>query len=96
MNSVLDAITGKAATWLGSVHGALFTTSPPLTLIEYSDATYKYLCEAKPESARSDTVWQVLRITLATNDATFAGTGKFEHAATNIATVTALTYTLGA
>ncbi len=78
------------------VNGAASVTSPAATYVEYENATYKYYCEAPVGTALSDSAWQVMRKTLADNTIIFAGTGAFEHAATNLAAVVALTYTLGA
>lgn len=83
--------------WLsGLVGGAALVTDQALTYVTYSDATYTYYCEAPVGTARSTAGWQVSRKTNATGDIVYAGTGAFAHAATDIATVTALTYTLGA
>ena len=68
----------------------------PSTFIKYSDATYEYYCESAVGTARSTTAWRVLRKTLSTGDLVYAGTGHAEHAATDLTTVGALTYTLGA
>jgi hypothetical protein len=81
---------------LKSVGGAALITDPTLTYVNYSNATYTYYCEAAAGTARSTAAWQVTRKTNATGDMIYAGTGAFEHAATDIATVAALTYTLGA
>jgi hypothetical protein len=80
------------------VSSAQVVVGPPLNYITYSDATYTYYCEGPPgpTAARSTAVWQVSRKTNATGDIIYAGTGAFAHAATDIATVAALTYTLGA
>lgn len=67
-----------------------------LTMLKYTGSGYTYLCEASPNTARSGATWRVMRITDATGDTVYAGAGKFEHAATDLATVAALTYTLGA
>lgn len=69
---------------------------PPFTLVQYADATYQYLCEAMPGTARSDAAWRVCRVTIATGDMVYAGAGSAAHSATDLATVAALTYTLGA
>lgn len=71
------------------------TTESPVSFIKYSDATYEYFCEAAPTTARSTAAWRVLRKTIATGDMVYAGTGLAEHAATDLSTVGALTYTLG-
>lgn len=76
-------------------NGAIHTSDPALTLVKYSGSGYTYLCEAAIGSARSGSVWRVARITDATGDIVYAGTGLFAHAATDLATVAALTYTLG-
>lgn len=67
-----------------------------LTYVTYSDATYTYYCEAPVGTARSTARWQVSRKTNATGDIIYAGTGAFDQAATSLAVVGALTYTLGA
>lgn len=64
--------------------------------VTYSDATYEYFCEAAPGTSRSTPAWQVSRKTIATGDVIPAGDGSASYQATNIATVAALTYTLGA
>lgn len=92
-----DSITHQNSA-LNASNFALHTVSDPLNFITYSDATYEYYCETPPgpSVARSSAIWRVARKTIATGDVIYAGTGKPEHAATNIATVAALTYTLGA
>jgi len=67
-----------------------------LTLVKYSGSGYTYICEALVGTARSTAAWRVMRITDATNDIVYAGTGAFDQVATNLAAVAALTYTLGA
>lgn len=69
-----------------------------LNTIKYSGGGYTYFCETPPgaDCARSTDAWRVLRINDATGDAVYAGAGRFEHSATDLATVAALTYTLGA
>ena len=67
-----------------------------LTYVTYSDATYTYYCEAVVGTARSTALWQVSRKTNSTGDIVYAGTGAFDQAATSLAVVGALTYTLGA
>lgn len=79
-----------------STNGAAHVTDPPLTLVKYTSGGYTYLCEAAIGSARSSAVWRVTRVTDATGDIVYAGTGLFEHASTDAATVASLTYTLGA
>lgn len=76
---------------------ALKEIDQPLNFVKYSDATYEYYCEAFPGSsaARSLPVWRVLRKTISSGDMVYAEGGEFEHAATNLATVAALTYTMG-
>lgn len=76
--------------------GAGLVTAPALSMAKYVGGGYTYLCEAAPLTARSTAAWQVCRITDATGDCVYAGTGLPEHAATDLATVAALTYTLGA
>ena len=66
------------------------------TCIQYTGSGYTYFCEAVIGSARSDSVWRVLRKTDATGDLVYADTGAFDNAADDLATVAALTYTLGA
>ena len=79
-----------------STGGAALVTGPTLTYVTYSDATYTYYCEAAVGTARSTAAWQVSRKTSATGDIVYAGTGAFDQAATSLAVVGALTYTLGA
>jgi len=79
----------------GTKGGKVATVSIPTTYIEYTDATYKYFCEAAVGSAKSDAAWQVARKTLADNTIIYAGTGAADQQATNLATVTNLTYALG-
>ena len=82
--------------FIESTNSAVHVTNPALTYVTYSDATYTYYCEAPVGTARSTAAWQVSRKTNATGDIIYAGTGAFEHAATSLAVVGALTYTLGA
>ena len=71
--------------------------SVALTLVQYSDATYNYYCESGPKTSRSAAVgWRVSRKTISTGDIIYAGVGGFDHPATDLATVAALSYTLGA
>jgi len=79
-----------------SISGAALVTDPALTYVTYSDATYTYYCEAAVGTARSTAAWQVSRKTNSTGDIVYAGTGAFDPAATSLAVVGALTYTLGA
>lgn len=71
-------------------------TDPAMTMVKYAGGGYTYFCEALPGTARSTATWRVMRVTDATGDIVFAGTGRAAHAATDLATVAALTYTLGA
>ena len=71
------------------------------TFVKYSGSGYTYLAEAQLGTARSTSEWRVTRITDATGDIVYAGTagvnvGAFDFPATDLATVAALTYTLGA
>jgi hypothetical protein len=72
------------------------------SMVKYTGGGYTYLCEASPGTARSSSAWRILRITDATGDMLYASQadggerGEFSHAATDLATVAALTYTLGA
>lgn len=97
LNFTEDSATGEIVS-SKSVGGAELFTNPALNYVTYSDATYVYYCEAPPgtTAARASAVWQVSRKTVSTGDIIYAGTGKFEHAATSLAVVGALTYTLGA
>lgn len=79
-----------------STNSAAHVTSPAESIVNYSDATYAYYCVALPGTARSTAAWQVFRKTIATGDIVYAGTGAYNNAATDLATVSALTYTLGA
>lgn len=83
---------------LGGINGAGFVDNPPYGSFEYQDATYLYQCEfvAGPTAARSNPAHRVIRTTLADNTVIPAGVGGYDHAATDIATVQLLTYTLGA
>jgi hypothetical protein len=81
---------------LKSVGGAALVTDPNYTTVIYESGGYTYLCKAAVGTARSTEAWRVLRITDSTGDGVYAGTGLPEHAATDAATVAALTYTLGA
>ena len=80
---------------LGDRHGPAHVTDPSLTMIKYTGSGYTYICEAAIGTARSTAGWRVLRITDATGDIVYAGTGLFAHAATSLAVVAELTYTLG-
>lgn len=96
--------SGNEYMWAGTVlgwirtaaNGAAHVTDPSLTMIKYTGSGYTYICEAAIGTARSTAGWRVLRITDATGDTVYAGTGLFAHAATSLAVVAALTYTLGA
>lgn len=92
-----DSVTHQN-TSVNATNYALNTVSGPLNFIKYSDATYEYYCETPPgpNVSRSSPIWSVTRKTIATGDMVMAGRGQPEHAATNLATVAALTYTLGA
>lgn len=81
--------------------GALHTTSPAYTLVKYAGGGFTYFCNAVPGTARSTAAWRVSRLTDATGDIVYAGAvgstvATFAFAATDLATVAALTYTLGA
>jgi hypothetical protein len=93
--ATLALIEAVLSAWTFS-GGAALVTDPALTYVTYSDATYTYYCEAPIGTARSTAAWQVSRKTNATGDIIYAGTGAFAHAATSLAVVGALTYTLGA
>jgi hypothetical protein len=80
----------------GMVGDASKVSAPTLTFVKYTGGGYTYWCEAAIGSARSGSVWMVARVTDATGDIIYAGTGVFDQAATDLATVAALTYTLGA
>lgn len=90
-----DSTTGYAGNLKGA-SGVAHVTGPALTYVTYSDATYTYYCEAAVGTARSAAAWQVSRKTNATGDIVYASTGAFDQAATSLAVVGALTYTLGA
>ncbi len=63
---------------------------------QYSDATYKYDCEASSTGAAlTDAVWLIARTTLADNTVVYASTtgeAGYDQVATNITIVTALDY----
>ena len=72
-----------------------------LTLVKYAGSGFTYVAEAVMGTARSTAAWRVMRITDASGDIVYAGAvgstaGTFAFAATDLATVAALTYTLGA
>lgn len=69
---------------------------PSLTFVTYAGSGYTYWCEAAIGSARSDSVWSIVRKTDATGDLVYAGEGLFDQDATDLSTVAGLTYTLGA
>ena len=69
---------------------------PALTLVKYAGGGYTYYAESMPGTARSAAAWRVMRVTDATGDMIYAGSGAAAYAATDLATVAALTYTLGA
>jgi len=79
-----------------TAEGAGLVADPILTMVKYSGSGYTYLCEAAPGTARSTAAWRVCRITDASGDCVYAAAGLFAHAATSLAVVAALTYTLGA
>jgi hypothetical protein len=72
----------------------LVTTSTENTLkvVNYADATYKYICLAVPGTASSDAKWKVVRETIATEDIDFADAGSFNNQATDLSTVQLLSY----
>lgn len=74
----------------------ILADDPALTLVKYAGGGYTYYCEGMPGTARSTALWRVMRITDATGDVVYAGNGSASHAATDLATVAALTYTLEA
>lgn len=97
MADKLDGVPLFKAVKYAEIDGVLIQgVDKPLNYVTYSDATYTYYCEAPVGTALSTAGWQVSRKTNSTGDIIFAGTGKFEHAATNITVTGALTYTLGA
>lgn len=72
-----------------------------LNLVKYSGSGFTYIAEAVMGTARSTAAWRVFRTTDASGDIVYAGVvgttaGTFAFAATDLATVAALTYTLGA
>ena len=72
---------------------------PPLNYVTYSDATYDYFCEAPMNTPLSDKAWRIYRKNKTTGQGIYAGNGDkdgYNQPATNLATVAALTYTLGA
>lgn len=79
-----------------TVAGYYVASSPNMTYTTYSGNGYTYWCEAAVGSALSDEVWHVVRKTDATGTMIHAGIGGFNHPATDLAAVTALTYTLEA
>jgi hypothetical protein len=95
-----DSASGVAVPFKSSSDALLVTSvtssASALTYVTYSDATYTYYCEAAVGTARSTALWQVSRKTNSTGDIIYAGTGAFDQAATSLAVVGALTYTLGA
>lgn len=90
-----DGATKDVADLL-SDNGAARTASPPYTLVVYAGSGFTYYCSALPGTARSGSTWQVYRKTDATGDFVYAGSGLFAHAATSLAVVAALSYSLGA
>jgi len=73
--------------------------SNPNNFVTYANATYAYYCESIGGSAKTDSVWQVSRKTLADGTVTYAGTlitfGTASFLATDLATVAGLTYNNG-
>lgn len=72
-----------------------------LSMVKYAGSGFTYIAEAVMGTARSTAAWRVMRITDASGDIVYAGSvgttaGTFSFAATDLATVAALTYTLGA
>lgn len=101
MAEYVDTATGLPVPYLPSTSGAAHVTAPALTVVKYTSGGYTYICEAVMGTARSTAAWRVMRITDATGDIVYAGVagttvGTFAFAATDAATVAALTYTLGA
>lgn len=96
-DSIGDVWTWYGSYWVKTItDGAVHVTDPSYSLVKYSGGGYTYYAEAAIGTARSTAAWRVSRITDATGDALYAGTGLFAHAATSLAVVAALTYTLGA
>lgn len=75
-----------------SANGAARFSAPPLDFISYEDATYKYYCEAVPQTALDADAWRVVRKTIASGLMRHAGDGSLSYRATNISTVAALEY----
>jgi hypothetical protein len=75
-----------------------YVSDAALNMQPYSDGGFTYYCEAAPgpAAALSAPVWRVARVEDAIGKTIYAGTGGFDQPATNLATVAALTYTLGA
>ena len=97
MADSLDGVPVYKAVKYAEINGVLTQgVDKPLNYVTYSDATYTYYCESPVGTDLSTAGWQVSRKTNSTGDILYAGTGKFEHAATNITVVGNLTYTLGA
>ena len=83
------------------IDGAAHVTDPLLTTVVYAGSGYTYICKAPMGTARSTAGWQIARFTDSNGDKVFAGAvgstvGTFAFAATDLATVAAHTYTLGA
>jgi hypothetical protein len=62
-------------------------------LVNYSDATYKYTCLAKPGTSLTAAKWMVFRTEISTGNITHADSGRFTQVATNVSLVAALSYT---
>lgn len=58
--------------------------------VAYADAAWRYVCHARPGTARSTASWRVVRVKSDNTEIEHAGTGQFEHSATDLATVQAL------
>lgn len=67
----------------------------PLVMVPYSGGGYDYFCEAIPGVAKTSNAWRITRVLQSTGQVDYAGSGIFEHPATDLATVAALTYNQG-
>lgn len=55
--------------------------------VVYADASWRYVCHARPGTARSTASWRIARVKADNTEILHAGTGEFAYAATDLATV---------
>lgn len=90
---VFRIVGGDRYKWNGSAWeqistaGARHTTSPGWKTLQADDGTYHYYGEAIAGTATSAAAWRVSRVTNATGDEYFAGTGAMDQVWDNYASL---------